>query len=84
VPVAFSGIGLFTRLEVIDAQFDKVFVPESHFLPLLPNTHPRPLSHPFIKPQAMFSHIGELVIVDLPLDFRQAQNTQASMDETLW
>jgi hypothetical protein len=40
VPVAFSGIGLFTRLEVIDPQFDKVLVPESHFLPLLPNTHP--------------------------------------------
>jgi len=51
----------------------------SNLLPLLPNAHPKPSAHPFIKPLAMFSHIGDLVIVD-PSFYQQVQVCNSLFD----
>ena len=48
-PVAFSGVGIFPCLEVINAKFYQIIVSGFDLLPLFPIRHPNPTPGPYIE-----------------------------------
>jgi len=48
-PVAFSGVGIFPCIEVINTKFNQIIVSGLDLLPLFPITHPDPASGPYIE-----------------------------------